>query len=338
MSSNRVVFYLPDNAVNDATEFYIDIIKKGFEEANFSVVVKNDIKDISRSDKYIFTIEAKHFFILKLKFPSSRIINWFQGVVAEEAFWTTGSYARKYVWHFYEWFALKFSFYNFFVSNAMVDYYKNKLNSDNYFIMPCFNKQYNPEIWYEKKIASPTFVYAGSLAKWQCFEETVQLYKIIEENIPGSFFTILTKEKDKAKIIVEKYNLNNFDIRYVDLDKLDKELLKHRYGFLVRSDHIVNNVATPTKMNSYLSAGIIPIYSDVIFDFNYNFKENSSLISFNNKESYYNVVNKIQNNERTIKLDNFENFKSDLNDIFKKYYNRKYYESQISELVSTFFK
>lgn len=86
MFSNRVVFYLPDNSVNDATEFYIDTIKKGFEKAGFSVVVKSEIKNISRNDSYILTIEAKHFFILKLKFPSSRIVNWFQGVVAEEAF------------------------------------------------------------------------------------------------------------------------------------------------------------------------------------------------------------------------------------------------------------
>lgn len=204
--------------------------------------------------------------------------------------------------------------------------------------MPCFNKQYNSEIWSEKKLANATFVYAGSLAKWQCFEETVQLYKVIEESIQGAFFTILTKEQDKAKLIVEKYNLANFDIKYVGLDKLDEELLRHRYGFLVRSDHIVNNVATPTKMNSYLSAGIIPIYSDVIFDFNCNFRKNSSLISFNNKESYSKVANKIMNNERSLELDNFEAFKSDLSEIFKKYYNRKYYESQISELVSTFFK
>lgn len=29
----------------------------------------------------------------------------------------------------------------------------------------------------------------------------------------------------------------------------------------------MNNVATPTKMNSYMAAGVIPIYSDVIGDF-----------------------------------------------------------------------
>lgn len=40
-----------------------------------------------------------------------------------------------------------------------------------------------------------------------------------------------------------------------------------KFGFVLRDDIAVNNVATPTKLSSYLSAGVIPIYSSALKDF-----------------------------------------------------------------------
>ena len=37
---------------------------------------------------------------------------------------------------------------------------------------------------------------------------------------------------------------------------------------ITRKDIAINKVATPTKMSSYLANGIIPIFSDIIGDFN----------------------------------------------------------------------
>lgn len=39
------------------------------------------------------------------------------------------------------------------------------------------------------------------------------------------------------------------------------------YGFILRKDSIVNRVATPTKLSSYMSVGVIPIFSVVLDDF-----------------------------------------------------------------------
>ncbi|HCH8014075.1 TPA: hypothetical protein NJW72_003719, partial [Acinetobacter baumannii] len=115
--------------------------------------------------------------------------------------------------------------------------------------------------------------YAGSLATWQCVDKTLELYSLIERVLPNASLTLLTKEKELAETMINNYKIKNYSIKYVSLENLDTELLKYKYGFLIRENHIVNNVATPTKMNSYLANGIIPIYSSFIDDFKVNFNE-----------------------------------------------------------------
>ncbi|MFH4294131.1 hypothetical protein WAJ58_23570, partial [Acinetobacter baumannii] len=84
-------------------------------------------------------------------------------------------------------------------------------------------------------------------------------------------------------------------IKYVSLENLDTELLKYKYGFLIRENHIVNNVATPTKMNSYLANGIIPIYLSFIDHFKVNFNEYDFIVA---KEKTQDVLNDIVNFEK----------------------------------------
>lgn len=39
------------------------------------------------------------------------------------------------------------------------------------------------------------------------------------------------------------------------VSQLNEEHAKYKFGFLLRMDDVVNNVATPTKYNSYLTLG-----------------------------------------------------------------------------------
>ena len=71
----------------------------------------------------------------------------------------------------------------------------------------------------------------------------------------------------KANNLIEEHNIKTAYVKYVDLRDLNNELLKYKYGFLLRRDNLVNNVATPTKMNSYLACGLIPIFTDAITDY-----------------------------------------------------------------------
>lgn len=324
----KILFYLPEGSINDATKYYIEILESSFSDFLEVVIVKS-LKEQSNV-KYILTIEAKHFFLAKLKFPKAKIINWFQGVVAEEALMTKGSLWRKYLWAFFESFTLKYSFFNIYVSRRMKKYFEDTyhISSSFFYIMPCFNKNLNLELINKEKYQYPTFVYAGSLATWQCVDKTLELYSLIERVLPNASLTLLTKEKELAETMVNNYKIKNYSIKYVSLENLDTELLKYKYGFLIRENHIVNNVATPTKMNSYLASGIIPIYSTFIEDFKVNFSEYDFIVA---KEQPQDVLNDIVNFEKY--GFNREIFFINLREIFDTYYNRKKYAEELSNYI-----
>lgn len=327
---DKILFLLPEGSLNDATEYYINILQVGFEKSGSIVYRSSTLKDVRKYDK-VLTIEAKWFFIAKLINPKANIMNWFQGVVAEEAYLTSNSKIRKELWHFFESFTLRYSKFNIYVSNEMKSYFETRyvVGSKKYFVMPCFNKELKIELINKVKYKTPSFVYAGSLAKWQCVEKTLELYSLIEKSLINSSITLLTKETKLAEVLVKKYKIKNYVIKYVSLDELDLELSKYKYGFILRDDHIVNNVATPTKMNSYLSVGVIPIFSNVIVDFNEKLNMNSfiRLDSKFNCKIWCEQILSFDNNDY---LDQYENLIFDLKNIFSTYYNKKKYLDLLS--------
>ena len=119
----------------------------------------------------------------------------------------------------------------------------------------------------------------------------------------------------------------------MSLNNLDSELAKYKYGFLLREDHIVNHVATPTKMNSYLSVGVIPIFSDVIFDYNKNFNDFDNIIKLNSKlcaKKWSEIILKYEDRKG---VNDYDNFFNDLNEIFVNYYNRDGYIMELSKII-----
>lgn len=330
---NKILFLLPDGSLNDATQYYVQIIHEAFEKAGYVVSYSNKLFDAKKYQE-ILTIEAKWFFYAKLINPSASIINWFQGVVAEEAYLTTNSIFRKKLWHFFEGFTLRYSELNIYVSDQMKLYFEKSYNvkSKKYFIMPCFNKELNLDLIDNNKYLTPTFVYAGSLAKWQCIEQTLELYALLEKELPNASITLLTKEKDYALNLIKKYNIQNYNISYVSLKDLDLELAKYKYGFLLREDHIVNNVATPTKMNSYLAVGVIPIYSSSLKAFDQFSEITSSFIELNSND-LNETTNKIIEYEINNYLQKNILFK-DIDFIFHSFYCKEKYVNIFLNLIS----
>ena len=100
------------------------------------------------------------------------------------------------------------------VSNTMLKHYSKKYHYNALsFIMPCFNTPLN-KYAFKDKYSKPSFVYAGNLAGWQCFEETVSLFSQIKQLVPSATFTVYTQDKEEAGAILDKYGVER-DIRYV---------------------------------------------------------------------------------------------------------------------------
>ncbi|MFJ1472961.1 hypothetical protein ACILE9_01685 [Capnocytophaga cynodegmi] len=271
-SKQNIKIYLPPNrdSLNDATQYYVELIERAIKKSGGTSIRCKNIKDVKWGET-VLTIELFTFiqcFFLK----NARIFHWAQGISPEEAYLNNPSKLSYYIKCLLEFFVLKFSKKLFLVSEAMLLHYEKKYKisiSKKSIIIPCYNKHLLKEPFFtESRYHTPTFVYAGSLSKWQCFEEMIAIYKGIEEKIENCKLTILTAETKKANNILKQNELKNFEVKYVPLAELEKELSKYKYGFLIRKHDIINYVATPTKMNSYLSVGLIPIFTDAIGDFN----------------------------------------------------------------------
>lgn len=242
--------------------------------------------------------------------------------------WT--KYLRILLWNFLEIISLRKNVFSIFVSERMQKHYQDKYKLEfkkGYYIMPCFNQTIQRESFLiSDKYTTPTFLYAGTLSKWQCIEEMLELYKKIEDNIPNATLFLYTAEQDKAREMVNKYLLKRVHIAYVPFNQLNNEIKKCKYGFLIREDIEMNRVSTPTKMNSYLANGIIPIYTDCIDSFRKNLDHLRYQILLNEKD----LISQILNFEQ-LQINPIDVFEEYGKTIFSNYYSRNSHILKLQE-------
>lgn len=305
------------------TDYYLDIIGEMLSE--FKENVENYHDEIVVNKRDIIIVATVIDFIKIYKRGYRKIIFWMQGIEAEESYLNHKSNIRKIVLNMMTKFALRNAVAVFYVSKAMQEYEENKFRIDTKsksFIMPCFNISDNKEIYFDdNKYKNNVFTYVGSLSKWQCFEETLEFYKEIEKKISNTKLCIYTFEKEKAKKIIEKKEIQNYTVDCVKPDELTEKLCEVKFGFVLRKDIAVNNVATPTKLSSYLSAGVIPIFSECLLDFTEKTKNMQYVIPVNEKMEIPQRL-KIMIDS---KLD-CEKVKTEYDCLFSTYYNPSYYK------------
>ena len=326
-------FYLQEGDINEATAYYVDIISQAIKMNGEQIERTSSLRSIATHDK-VLTISCKAAFKVWFNNPRQYLINWYQGIVPEEAMCTfensLSKYPRKYLHRLFESITLGYSAKNLFVSNAMCKHYQRiyGYNKSNYFIMPCFNQRLTLSCFTAEKYATPSFVYAGSLSHWQCITETLKLFKEIQDLLPQASLTLLTKEQEKAASLCRQCGVK-VDIGFVPREELQVALAKYKYGFIVRDDIEVNRVATPTKMNSYMAAGVIPVYSDVVLDFRDIFSGIKYVVPFmNNKECLSQILD-IERCGVDIGI-----IKSEFERIFSTYYSESTYIESLCHFLA----
>lgn len=334
MEKQCKIFLPSDWMYGDATAFYVDIIADGLRKRGYKTSIIKKAEDIT-TDDVVVTVVTYNVKEVYNRHPKA-IINWYQGIAPEEYLFFLRKkedglwYAiKKYIrMSRSDNYALRHCDWHFFVSETMLSFYRKKLlyRGKKNFIMPCFNQLLNEGAFKNEKYEKPSFVYAGSMDGWQCFEKTVRIYTEIKKQIPSATFTVLTAQQDIAKAILNKYNVEA-SFNYVPHDKVDEELRKYKYGFIIRDDNPVNNVATPTKMNSYLANGIIPVYTDVVGAFKQNLKGLKYAVPLTTKGD---GLSKIFELEKAGVLAN--DVYMDYKNLFDSYYSREKYIKAISEL------
>lgn len=152
------------------------------------------------------------------------------------------------------------------VSENMKSFYQKSYpkSKANYVIYPILPNTLS-DVSYSEDVLDSTgkvnFVYSGNTQKWQNIDLMVD---IISKNLKDNFvYYILTRNVDEMKMLFEKkIDLTaNPQIKFLSVapSQLADYYRKCHYGFILRDDVLVNQVACPTKLVEYLHHGIIPI-------------------------------------------------------------------------------
>ena len=103
----------------------------------------------------------------------------------------------------------------------------------------------------------PLVVYAGGLQKWQKIDEMQDIIAHLGDIYRYAIFVPRPDE------FVEKFGDRSLPTEMQVEHKQPEEVLEEyracHYGFVLRNDIVVNNVACPTKLIEYIKFGIIPI-------------------------------------------------------------------------------
>lgn len=156
------------------------------------------------------------------------------------------------------------------VTERMTNHYSNKYSKISckfieYAILPSHLKKIEIEEVNSDRIE---VIYSGNAQVWQNVD---LMLKTIKNNENSKIhYTILTGDLKtfKSKIVEYGINTNNITLNSVRPTELGDYYKNSHYGFILRDDILVNNVACPTKIVEYLNYGIIPIVlSEKIGDF-----------------------------------------------------------------------
>ena len=266
---NELLLFADKRQLNEATTWYVATIGTAAEALGFKVRHVTTLSEI-QGQAAVLVLECKSAFLLSLLRPRARVWLWMQGVFPEEARLHFGSRWREALWRVFEWVALPRMQGVVMVSRAMQLHFRTryprlKLQT---FVMPCVNAELVEACFrLPGKYTRPSFVYAGSLHRWQCLPETLAVFKKVKAVCADAQLSIFTKDTDEARQLVAVMGLDDVLVEQVALPELQNRLAAFKYGFVLRDDHVVNRVATPTKVSSYMAAGVIPVTTRAVDDY-----------------------------------------------------------------------
>ncbi len=329
MDKQKIILVKTNNIMT--TQYYYSVLQRALEEVFDSVIVFDNISQFEERDKKIPVMVGYVMDAFRLLVRGYRnLMVWVQGVKAEECLLAEQKRIKAWIEAYIEGQVLKRMKFCVFVSEAMRDFYTAKYEitfaDKEHYIMPCYNEE---SIFEEAFIRKENiFVYTGSISKWQCFEEAVKLYREIEKQDRAVSLLVLTPQREKAREIIIRENVERYHIDFVSKVELGKYLVTARYGFVLREDNPVNNVATPTKFSTYCAYGIIPIFTTYIRDFCSQTRDMEYVValpSLNVEEGTDIVIEHMKKNV------NLSDMKREYRNFFSQYYNSDRHRENLIE-------
>lgn len=256
--------YRRPHEINDATFRYIAVIRCALVKAGLRDLGDTDSLRMARRATHVVTISCLAAARIVLGHPRAQIIHWFQGIEAVERRYLHGGlkgYFRFVLWSGMERYLLKRAWFKLFVSEQMRDFFGDAdVSPSRSIVMPCYNASIDAQAFVgTSRYERLDLVYAGSLYPWQCVNDVLQTYKHLLNIRPDARLTLFTRETEKAKSLCIAAGVPGVQITSVSPAELVSELRRFSFGFILRTEMSINRVSTPTKLSTYMAAGVIPI-------------------------------------------------------------------------------
>lgn len=226
------------------------------------------LKEISNSNIYIRGIDVFLKYFVLLKFNKNKIIYDFRALVFVESYLRNSSYLHSIFLFFSEMIAYYFADEICCVSNNLKEKLKKYfIINRRIFVFPCLiigvNERNNKLL--NKLDSTIKFVYLGSLSPWQKFDETIDLFKRISQEIDCKL-TIISNDKLEVQNVLKKKDIKAKILSLTHSEVLI-ELKNHHFGFLIRDNSLLNNISSPIKYLEYISSGVIPVITQGVGDY-----------------------------------------------------------------------
>lgn len=321
------IFIKKERLVARVTDYYLETVGQALKDLGYQVRYGYDW-DPDRTDLAVTCTATSAVTLAARKIP---YLYWAQGIWPEESLMRHGSRLRFRLTSFLEKRALAKAEFVFFVSDAMRAHYEKKYGlsfEDRCYIMPCSNEElHSGSFDTPGKYESSTFCYVGGLSPWQCFEETLELYSRIEKELPGAKLLLYVPTPEAARPIAEKYGIRNYELDYVPVEELPQRLAGVKYGFVLRKDDPINQVATPTKVVSYLASGIIPIYSRCMSGIRSILRDSRYAVALDPEDTLSDLLETFRSPIQAKEV------RKDIENIFRKHYDRQLHIQQIGDIL-----
>ncbi len=195
--------------------------------------------------------------------------------------------------------SIEFSDYVIVVSNAFKRHIKSNYKKFFIEVIPCcvdnHKFHFDPE---KRETIRRKFhlqnkfvvVYNGSFALWTLACEMAIIFLIFKQKIKNAHFLILTPaNKMKISNLMVGYGLLEDDFTIINLshEEIPTYLLMGDVGLLLRSESIINRVASPVKFTEYLACGIPVLATEGIGDVSHLIRKYrvGGIVDLNNNDS-----------------------------------------------------
>ncbi|MDZ7860517.1 MAG: hypothetical protein U5O15_07610 [Candidatus Krumholzibacteriota bacterium] len=277
------------NELNLNTKLAVHSYDKNKYRPSGDIIVYKNIIALSRMDDidyfYIRTVfEFLKLFCFRWIFNRGfKLLFDFRALVSEESFLLHKSRIRKAVLAQIEKFIYLKADRVHAVSHVLRKHLNSKYGIREVKVIPCCtSKNYLKDI---KKSDEIKFVYVGGMSKWQRFDAILDVFKGISEDMKNTSLTVITTRKEHAERLLKDKKIASAEVKSLSHAEVIEDLRKYDFGFLLRDNILLNNVASPIKFIEYISQGLIPIISIGVGDY-------SELVNSNSIGAVLNLKNK----------------------------------------------